>query len=53
MEFALALIFLWIGGTLLYVAFHQLDLESAKGSPADVISSVRTSISQQGSAWSL
>lgn len=53
MALALAIVFLWLGCALLFVAFHPLHLESAKGAPADVVHSLQTSIAQQGSAYSL
>lgn len=53
MALALSILFLWIGCALLYVAFHPLRLESAKGAPADVIHSLQTSIANQGSAYDL
>lgn len=53
MALALAILFLWLGAALLFVAFHPLKLESAKGAPADVIHSLQTSIADQGTAYSL
>lgn len=53
MALALAIVFLWLGCALLFVAFHPLHLESAKGAPGDVVHSLQTSIANQGSAYSL
>jgi hypothetical protein len=53
MPLALAIVFLWAGCALLFVAFHPLKLESAKGAPGDVIHSLQTSIADQGSAYAL
>lgn len=46
MNLALAIVFLWAGAALLYVAFHPLALESATGSPSDVIHSLQSSINK-------
>lgn len=51
MNLALAIVFLWIGSALLFVAFHQLTLETAKGAPADVIKSIRVAMQNQGNAY--
>lgn len=53
MALALAIVFLWLGCALLFVAFHPLHLESGKGAPADVIHSLQSSIQDQGSAYAL
>lgn len=53
MALALSIAFLWLGCALLFVAFHPLHLESAKGAPADVIHSLQTTIGDQGSAWAM
>jgi hypothetical protein len=50
---ALAIVLLWGGAALLFVAFHPLHLESAKGAPGDVIASLNTAITDSGSAWTL
>lgn len=51
MNLALAILFLWLGAALLFVAFHQLTLETAKGSPADVIKSLRVAMQNTGNAY--
>lgn len=53
MALALSILFLWLGAALLFVAFHPLHLESAKGAPGDVIHSLQSSIADQGSAYAL
>lgn len=50
MDLALAILFLWIGGALLFVAFHPLDLEGVSGTPSDVLKSLQTKIGGAGVA---
>jgi hypothetical protein len=50
MQLALAILFLWAGCALLYVAFHPLDLESLTGSPGDVLRMLQTKIANAGTA---
>lgn len=51
MQLALAIVFLWLAVALLFVAFHPLSLESAKGTPGDVVDSLSTAINKRGSAY--
>jgi hypothetical protein len=51
MNLALAILFLWLGAALLFVAFHPLSLESAKGAPGDVIKSIRTAVQKEDNAY--
>ena len=51
MNLALAIIFFWLGGACLYVAFHPLALESAHGAPGDVIKSLRTEMQKHPNAY--
>jgi len=53
MNLALSILFLWLGAALLYVAFHQLSLETAKGAPEDVIKSLQSKIAAQDSAYNI
>jgi hypothetical protein len=53
MNLALAIVFLWLGAALLYVAFHPLHLETAHGAPGDVVHSLQSAIQDTGSAWTL
>lgn len=53
MVLALSILFLWVGAALLFVAFHPLHLESAKGAPGDVLHSLQGSLVGQGSAYAL
>jgi hypothetical protein len=53
MALALAILFLWLGAALLFVAFHPLKLESLHNAPSDVVHSLQTSIADQGSAYAL
>lgn len=49
MNLALAIIFLWVGCALLYVAFHPM--ESAQGKPSDVLHSLQSVITDRQSAY--
>jgi hypothetical protein len=53
MNLALAIVFLWLGAALLWVAFGGLGKhsESLLGSPADVAKSINDAIAQQGNAY--
>lgn len=51
MNLALAIIFLWLGVALMFVAFHPLSLESATGAPGDVVKSLRTEMQKSGNAY--
>lgn len=51
MRLALAIVFLWIGGVLLFVAFHPLE-DSIK-TPGDMVDQLRTDLSKHDSAWTL
>lgn len=51
MNLAFAIVFLWLGGALLFVAFHPLSLESSKGVPGDVVDSLRSSIEKGKNAY--
>lgn len=47
MDLALAIIFLWLGAALLFVAFHGLkDLESGADKPGGVIAELQGNISK-------
>lgn len=47
MNLALAILFLWLGCALMYVAFHPLKVESSKGGVADIFKSLQTTIEEQ------
>lgn len=47
MNLALAILFLWLGCALMYVAFHPLKVESSKGGVADIFKSLQTTIQEQ------
>lgn len=51
MDLALSILFLWIGAALLFVAFHQLSLETGKGSPGDVFKSLRAGMTGATNAY--
>jgi hypothetical protein len=51
MNLALAIVFLWTGCALLYVAFHPLAVESGRGSPAEVLRGLQTKVANEGSAY--
>lgn len=51
MRLALAIVFLWIGAALLFVAFHPLD-ESVK-TPGDMVDQLRTDLGKHDSAYDL
>jgi len=45
---ALAILFLWLGSALLFVAFHPLGGDDLKGKPGDVVTSLQASITNAG-----
>ncbi len=51
MNFALAIIALWIGAALLAIAFHPLPLEglTGAGSPGDIIRSLQVKLTPASS----
>lgn len=51
MRLALAIVFLWLGGVLLFVAFHPL--EDSIHTPGDVVDHVRADLGKNDSAWTL
>lgn len=51
MNLALAILFLWLGAALMFVAFHPLALESATGAPGDVVKSLRTEMQKSANAY--
>lgn len=52
MNLALAIIFLWLGAALLFVAFHGLkDVESALGAPSDVFAEIRSAAQKNANAY--
>ena len=52
MGLALSILFLWIAGALLFVAFHGFkDIENAAGSPGDVLKELRSGIQKQDNAY--
>jgi hypothetical protein len=51
MRLALAIVFLWLGGVLLFVAFHPM--EDSIRTPGDAVNAVREDIGKNDSAWSL
>lgn len=50
MNLALAIVFLWVGCALLFVAFHPLG-DNAAGSPLGVFQTLQGKIKAQGSAY--
>ncbi len=51
MTLALAIVFLWIGVALLYVAFHPISTDVR--TPGDMLDQLRTDMQSQDSAYSL
>ncbi len=51
MRLALAILFLWVGAVLLFVAFHPLD-ETVQ-TPGDMVDQLRDDLGKNDSAWSL
>ncbi len=56
MSLALAILFLWLGAALLWVAFTGMSKspqksESLAGQPSDVVTTLHTGIMAQGSAY--
>lgn len=52
MGLALTIVFFWVGGALLFVAFHGLgDIENAAGKPGDVVNEIRSAIQKQDNAY--
>jgi hypothetical protein len=51
MSLALAIVFLWLGGLLLFIAFHPLD--TAVKTPGDLVDTVREDIDKNDNAYSL
>lgn len=51
MNLAFAIVFLWLGAALLYVAFHPLTLESSHGVPGDVVESLRSGMEKGKNAY--
>ncbi len=52
MNLALAIAFAWLGGALLFVAFHGLkDIEHAAGSPRDVLAELRSAAQKNPNAY--
>jgi hypothetical protein len=45
---ALAILFLWLGAALLFVAFHPLGGDDLTGKPGDVITSLQAGINKAG-----
>lgn len=50
MTLALAILFLWMGGALLFVAFHPLGGDDLLGHPADALVSLRSAINRADSS---
>ena len=46
MTLALAILFLWLGAALLYVAFHPLGGDDLDGKPGDVLISLRSAVNR-------
>ncbi len=44
MLLALAILFFWLGGALLFVAFHPLGGDNLTGKPSDALTSLKTNI---------
>lgn len=51
MNLALAIVFLWAGGALLFVAFHPLKLESGTPGPHQAVQSLQAAIANRSSAY--
>lgn len=56
MRLALAIVFLWLGGALLYVAFSGMakdnsKSESLQGKPSDVVQTLQDTIAAHGNAY--
>lgn len=51
MNLALAIIFLWLGCALLFVAFHPLQVEGGVSGPRTILRSLQAAVSGQGSAY--
>ena len=46
MRLALAILFLWLGGALLFVAFHPLGGDNLSGTPGDALISLRSAVNR-------
>lgn len=51
MNLALAIICLWLGGALLFVAFHPLQVEAGQGGPRQILHSLQATVANQTSAY--
>lgn len=51
MNLALAIVCLWAGGALLFVAFHPLQIESGSSGPHQVLHSLQSSVASRSSAY--
>lgn len=47
MNLALAIVFLWAGAALLFVAFHPLRIEAGESGPHQVLHSLQSSVAAQ------
>lgn len=52
MNLALAIVLLWTGAALLFVAFHPLQVEQGQAGPHQVLHSLQASVVGQTSAYS-
>lgn len=51
MNLALAIVCLWLGGALLFVAFHPLKVESGESGPHQVLHSLQAAVAGKDSAY--
>jgi hypothetical protein len=48
---ALAIVCLWAGGALLFVAFHPLQVEQGSAGPHQVLQSLQATVANKNSAY--
>lgn len=51
MNLALAIVCLWVGAALMFVAFHPLKVEAGQSGPHQVVQSLQAAIATKSSAY--
>lgn len=51
MNLPLAIVFLWAGGALLFVAFHPLKVEAGESGPHQAVQSLQAAVAERRSAY--
>jgi hypothetical protein len=51
MNLALAIVCLWVGAALLWVAFHPLQVEAGESGPHQVLQSLQAAVVNRGGAY--